>query len=484
MKNVAIISPSLHGGGAECVAGLLSKELSKHYNVYLFLVCLDNIVYDYGGELVDIGGNDPFFEERIKEYKKLYQIDISISFMEPFNFANVRTRLNEKVILSEQCPQSQIETGIQSQELQIRRYYNCADEIVTVSEGVKYDLDKNYGINTKMTTIYNPIDKQKILYGSEKSLPEEVKNFLNGKEYFMNAGRLVLQKNQKRLIFQYAHYRQSVDGNQKKLIILGSGPLEAELKNYISELGLEQDIKIVSYTSNPFVFMKNAFAFVLSSQYEGMGNVILESMQVGCPVISSDCFAGPRELILPECDYSKVISKIEIGENGILVCNDSTEDCGKSFYLSEAMIMLENDRELYLKLQRNAVDFADTFTVSKIVRQWIEIIERPYSGKKKDGLHTDRMILDKAKHLFIFGAGVVGKKSYACLNGKYKIEGFLVSKRGDDEKCMDLPVLEVSDLKYSKEDVTVIIGVSDLYADDVVRLLLENGFDQFVYPFL
>ena len=88
MKNIAIISTSLNSGGAERIAGLLSKELSKYYNVYLFLLSTDNIIYEYGGTIVDIGQSGPFYEYPIKIYKKLYDIEIAISFLEIMNFAN------------------------------------------------------------------------------------------------------------------------------------------------------------------------------------------------------------------------------------------------------------------------------------------------------------------------------------------------------------------------------------------------------------
>ena len=63
MKNIAIISTSLNSGGAERIAGLLSKELSKIYNVYLFLLSTENVIYEHGGIIVNIGSSFPFLEE-------------------------------------------------------------------------------------------------------------------------------------------------------------------------------------------------------------------------------------------------------------------------------------------------------------------------------------------------------------------------------------------------------------------------------------
>ncbi len=483
MKNIAIICSSLNTGGAERAAGLLSKELEKFYNVYLFLLSTDNIVYDYGGKIVNIGGNMPFYEEKIKECKKRYQIDVSISLMEPFNFANVRTRLNEKVIISEHGVLSLIEPPLHSQEMQVRRYYNYADEIITVSEGLKYDLAETYGIKAKITAIYNLIDKENIINKSKEILPEEVLNFLDGKEYFLNAGRLEPVKNQKRLIRQYAHYRMNTK-NAKKLIIIGTGRLENELKDLICKLNLERDIKIFPYMINPFAFMKNAFAMILSSKHESFSYVILEAMLLECPVISTNCLFGPRELLIQNYDRSRELRKIEIGTNGILVCNDLTEDSGESVYLSKAMLCLENDKNLYLTLQTNAKNYMKDYTNQKIIGQWLEVIERKKEGINGNGLNVDEELLKTAKHIFIFGAGIVGKYCLETLGERYKIEGFLVSKMDELTEYMGLPVLEVSNLKYKKDDVTIIIGVSDIYKDGVVRKLLENKYGIFIYPLL
>ena len=70
IMNIAIITTSLNSGGAERIAGLLSKELSSKYNVYLFLLDTENIVYEYGGTIIDIRRCGPFYEYPIKLYKR------------------------------------------------------------------------------------------------------------------------------------------------------------------------------------------------------------------------------------------------------------------------------------------------------------------------------------------------------------------------------------------------------------------------------
>ena len=160
MKNLAIIVHSLNGGGAERIAGLLSKALSRDYNVYLFLSSIEDIVYEYEGTIVNVGNSGPFYEYAIKMNKEKYNIDVSISFLEPMNFANIRTKGRDRVIVSERCVQSLLEPYHHSEAFKIKRYYNKADAVVACAEGVKYDLSENYNVKEdKIFTIYNFINK-------------------------------------------------------------------------------------------------------------------------------------------------------------------------------------------------------------------------------------------------------------------------------------------------------------------------------------
>ena len=204
MKNVAIITTSLNGGGAERIAGLLSKELSKRYNVYLFLMSTENIIYEYGGTIVNIGYSGPFYEYAIKVYKEKYDINISISFLEIMNFANIRTRGKERVIISERSVQSLCTPFLYSEAEKISRYYDYADEIVACSYGVKYDLEESYKIENDISVVYNFINKENIAKKSLESIDSKILEFLDGSDFFLNVGRLHEQKNQERLIKQFS----------------------------------------------------------------------------------------------------------------------------------------------------------------------------------------------------------------------------------------------------------------------------------------
>lgn len=153
MKNLAIISTSLNGGDMEQIAGFLSRRLSQIYNVYLFLLNAESVIYDNNEILVDIGSSGPFYEYLIKINKEKYSIDVAISFGSMMNFANLKTCRGEKVIIYERDMQMLSDFEFCSKSLQISRYYGRADEIVASTEAVKCGLQQISGLDTSVTII-------------------------------------------------------------------------------------------------------------------------------------------------------------------------------------------------------------------------------------------------------------------------------------------------------------------------------------------
>ena len=479
MKNIAIMTHSLNGGGAERIAGLLSKELSRFYNVYVFVLSAENIVYEYGGQLVVLKGEWPFLGECILEAKKKYQIDVSISFLVEMNAWNVRTRWKEKVILSERSARLPIEPKLYAEEWMIKKWYGGADEIVACSEGVRWELEQIYHTDAPVSVIYNFNDTEMIRRKSKERMPGEITEFLGKSGWFVNVGRLHKQKNQEWLIKEFAWYSKQ-DGHDEKLLIVGSGELEGELRTLVQELKLEDKVRILPYCENPFCYIKGAIALINTSRYEGLSNVIIEAFALGCPVIATDCLAGSRELLNDWKDYGSSISDSVICKRGILVPQLAAEGDG-SHHLAEAMEKIQ-EQGVRRRIIQNELDYMRDYGNERLLHQWLDVIEKEMHSEKK-GVFSDEEILDNAKHIIIYGAGNIGKICLSRLNTKYRVEGFAVSKRENAGMNMyGLPVRAIEEYANHSSNYTILVGTGWEYRDEIVQRLMELGFPNILFP--
>lgn len=169
-----------------------------------------------------------------------------------------------------------------------------AHGVMSVSQGVAEDLTKTAHIPAeRITVIHNPVitpDFPKRLAASashawfdDESIP-----------VFVCVGRLVAQKDHDTLLRALALYRKKAPA---RLLLLGNGPLEAPLRKLCSELEIADAVDFLGFCNNPLPYMKQASALIMSSRYEGFGNVIVEALGCGTPVISTDCPYGPAEIL-------------------------------------------------------------------------------------------------------------------------------------------------------------------------------------------
>lgn len=110
----------------------------------------------------------------------------------------------------------------------------------------------------------------------------------------ISAGRLAPEKGFPDLIKAIRLVREV---RPVRLLILGEGPLEAELERVIDEEGVRDCVKLIGFRANPHQYMKGASVFVLSSYVEGLPNVLVEAMECGCTPVATDCPTGPREVL-------------------------------------------------------------------------------------------------------------------------------------------------------------------------------------------
>lgn len=479
MKNIAILSYSLTAGGAERIAGLLSKHLSKRYNVYLFLHDCSVITYDYGGTIVDLSVNgEENVEKTLRECKEKYKIDCAISFLIIMNCLNVRTRRGESIILSNRCSFGEVVPYPYGDSNRIKTWYNEADRIVSCAHGAKYDLVHNFEINPDIITpIYNFIDKGKILANSEATLEEDIYSFVGKSRVILNVGRLDEQKNQCKLLVQFSKLIK--EGYDLKLIILGSGYMEDALKKLADELKISDKVRFETYCKNPFPYYKLADIMAFSTDYEGLPNVVLEAMTLGLPVVSVDCLSGPLELIKGSNDYSVRTKGVEVCERGILVQQTDSDRTGETSYLAEGVKILLEDEELCKQISKSQKSYMEKYDNDNILESWIDVIETTQPRKVK----TDKHLLndlDHAKKVIIYGAGIYGKTIMRYIlnqNISYEMLCFAVTDRTKNpETIYDIPVYQIDELIEHKEDALVVIGVSAKFEKEMKDTLDKYGF--------
>ncbi|OJT95490.1 MAG: hypothetical protein BGN83_04170 [Rhizobium sp. 63-7] len=173
--------------------------------------------------------------------------------------------------------------------------YPLADRIVAVSQGVRDQLCKQSGMAPKrISVIYNPIYRSDI----EMLAGEAVSHRWFGGNFkvFLAAGRFVEQKNLALLLDSFARVHTQMP--EARLILIGDGPLRPRLERQVLALGIGGVVDMPGFQQNPFAWFAKADGLVLSSLWEGFGNVLVEAMACGCPVVSTDCPHGPAEILM------------------------------------------------------------------------------------------------------------------------------------------------------------------------------------------
>lgn len=475
MKNIAIISISLNAGGVQRAAGLVSKYLSEIYNVYLFLLDTEDIVYEYGGQIVDIGkeGAD-YAEYYVDLYKKYYNIDCCISFWEIFNIWNVRTKGREKVIISERDAVTQHIVPHYNHLYQMKKLYCKADEVVIVAEGIRKGLVELCNVaNKNISTIYNFINQERIKKQANLEMEYDISNFIKNSKVFVNVGRLETQKNQKRLIKQFAQL--SKERKDVKLLIIGSGQLKEELDDLIIQLEQKDSIKILPFCHNPFPYLRIADVFVLSSHHEGLPNSLFEAICMGIPSVAVDCLSGPRELLDSNVDYSNKVERFQLCKRGILVTDSISEDECKTYYLKEAMAYMLDHEEYLIMVKENQKSFMNKYNNESIIEQWVRVIE---ADKESIGQEYNISEIDVSKKVVIYGAGKFGRIALKQLQRQnIDVMAFVVSNVNENSsKIMDIPVYCIDDMIDYKDEICVVMGVSMYYQNQIVKKLTDLDF--------
>jgi glycosyltransferase involved in cell wall biosynthesis len=161
-------------------------------------------------------------------------------------------------------------------------------------------------------------------------------------------GTLKAPKDHATLIRAFALLPESLSA---KLIILGEGQLRGELEDLIRELGLQDKVHLPGFMIDPSPWFRSADLFVLSSLYEGFGNVIVEALECGVPVVSTDCPSGPAEIL----DHGRIGKLVPIRDQ------ESLSRAMTASYFEEHDRRVLMDRAKDFSIERISVQYLDYF---------------------------------------------------------------------------------------------------------------------------
>lgn len=331
LMRISLLLPDMRGGGAERVNLLLLREfLSRGYDVDLVLL------HKQGELLNQLPAKVRVIDlrsDRIRQafmplvrYLRDHRPDALLVSMWPLTtlavIAAKVARYSGTVVVSEHAAltKSPVSKGWSGKVLRASmRWINWhANDVVGVSNGVIEDLHK-LGLPAAVgKTIYNPIEISSNTTVPEKWLLHPWMQSPRSRRVIA-VGSLKHQKDYPTLLLAI---KKIVDlGREVSLLILGTGPLLAELEEQCRILGLERQVHFGGFVPDPGPFYRAAALFVLSSAYEGFGNVIVEAMAAGTPVVATDCLSGPAEIL----SYGQFGRLVPVGDETQLA--DSITDC-------------------------------------------------------------------------------------------------------------------------------------------------------------
>ncbi|PNU18026.1 glycosyltransferase [Bacillus cereus] len=340
MKKIVFFALNLGGGGAERVLVDLANLITKNYgDKYSVTVCtifngvLDNQL-NQDVKFVKLINRD--FSKRKSIINKLFfkflcmgkgkllrnlidkklncKFDVEIAFLEGLPAKIVSMNVDENVIKI-----GWIHANLRKLDYTLKFFdnreheletYNKLDELVFVSEECRKGYEEEFKEkHLKNRIIQNITDYQRI-----KELSQEKVGFEF--PYICTVGRLSDEKGFDRLIEAYRNLLEKDILSGLKLVIVGNGKKEKELKTLVKEYGMQEDIIFVPFSENPYKYIEGCEFFVSSSRTEGYPLVVVEALVLGKPIMVTETGATA---VVEDGKYGMVVENSTEGiEKGLI----------------------------------------------------------------------------------------------------------------------------------------------------------------------
>lgn len=347
-KKILFVGHTMDRGGASHVLSIIANKLSeKGWEAELAFLRVRN-AYDISEKVKLTALCLP--EEKVNFYKaydklktlyKNTEADVIVSFLLPINLITLLAtiRLKKKIIISERNDPKK--AGGRLLFLLSKILYPIADFCVFQTKRIQNYYSRK--CIAKSSIILNPMETatfpQKMDYGQKS---------------FVAVGKLWPQKNHLLLIDAFHQFSQNHAGYTLK--IFGEGPLRDVITSRIEQLGLTGKVFLMGNQPDVIRKIVDEGVFILSSDYEGLSNALMEAMCVGMPCISTKC-AGADEIITD-------------GINGILV------DVGSKAQLVKAMEYMSFFPEEKKRIGTEALKYREICASDTVIEEWLKVIEK------------------------------------------------------------------------------------------------------------
>ncbi len=361
-----VVLPSLGGGGAERAAVDLLHGLRESYRLQVALFqrrgpLLDQLPEEI--QCLDLQGGNQNDIRLVPRLARILRRERPAIVLSVLRYANLITILARdfsrspvKVVINEQnLPSAEFKAlgGGTFKSLMLRHLYPRADLVTAISAGIRDELTDDYHVSPERTRVIpNPIDLERVRRLSQ--VPLDHPWFNSPIPVIVAIGRLHPQKDLPTLLCAVARVRLS---HPCRLIVLGEGPQRLELEQLVQDLDLSDAVLLPGFQANPYNYLARATLFTLSSIYEGFGNVLVEALALGVPIVATDCPVGPREIV----DHERTALLTPVGD---------------AEALASAIVRLLNDAKLRGRLARAGPIRAADFALPRVVSAYDQALKQ------------------------------------------------------------------------------------------------------------
>lgn len=291
--------PSLQGGGAERVAVELARYFVEQRKSVAFFTHHADLDYTLPEGVDVVAAQESGHLQRVKELRALLrqvEVRVIVSFLPYANLISLFARFfggfHGRLVVSEHLSYADFRPSGVKERLKfslLAHLYQRSDAIVAVSHGVGEDLRRRLkgAAKEKISVIHNPC------YILGPSVQPSSRH--HSGRTVLAVGRLVPQKGFDVLIGAFREVNRRMP--DVRLVIVGEGPDRTKLETLVTQFGLSNQVSLPGFTRNIVYEYQQADLFVCSSRFEGFGNVIVEALSFGLPIVSTACKHGPDEIL-------------------------------------------------------------------------------------------------------------------------------------------------------------------------------------------